>query len=91
MLAEAALFGRREARPLSRYARAFGPAFAVFFLVASAVIVFEGERAASRLAPGALVAPVLVGLAPFAAAALAALPAALVAAPLAAVQRRDPA
>jgi hypothetical protein len=91
VLAEAALFGRREARPLSRYARAFGPAFAVLFLVASAVIVFEGERAATRLAPGALVAPVLVGLAPFAAAALAALPAALVAAPLAAVQPRDPA
>lgn len=89
VLAEAALFGRREARPLSRFARAFGPAFAVLFLVACAVIVFEGDRAAVRLAPGALVAPVLVGLAPFAAAALAALPAALVAAPLAALQPRD--
>ena len=91
VLAEAALFGPREARPVSRYARAFGPAFAVIFLLASAIVVFEGERAAARLAPGALVAPVLVGLAPFAAAALAALPAALLAAPLAAVQRKDPA
>jgi hypothetical protein len=91
VLAEAALFGRREPRPRSGYARAFGPAFAVLFLLANAAIVFEGERAAVRLAPGALVAPVLVGLAPFAAAALAALPAALLAAPLAAAQRRNPA
>ena len=91
VLAEAALFGPREARPLSRYGRAFGPAFAVLFLAANAAVVFEGERAAVRLAPGALVAPVLVGIAPFAAAALAALPAALLAAPLAAIQRRDPA
>jgi hypothetical protein len=89
VLAEAALFGRREARPVSGYGRAFGPAFAVLFLIANAAIVFEGERAAIRLAPGALVAPVLVGLAPFAAAALAALPAALVAAPIAAAQRRS--
>jgi hypothetical protein len=35
------------------------------------------------------VAPVLVGFAPFAAAALAAIPAALVAAPIAAAQRRS--
>jgi len=89
LLAEGALFGRREARPVSGYARAFGPVFAVLFLVASAALVFEGERAAIRLAPGALVAPVLVGLAPFAAAALAALPAALVAAPIAAAQKRN--
>ena len=89
VIAEAALFGRREARPRSSYARAFGASFAVLFLIASAAIVFEGERAAVRLAPGALVAPVLVGLAPFAAAALAALPAALLAAPIAAAQRRN--
>lgn len=89
VLAEAALFGRREERRSSAYARAFGPSFAVLFLVASAAVVFEGERAASRLAPGALVAPVLVGFAPFAAAALAAIPAALVAAPIAAAQRRS--
>jgi hypothetical protein len=89
VLAETTLFGRREQRSLSGYARAFGPAFAVLFLVASAAIVFEGERVAARLAPGALVAPVLVGFAPFAAAVLAALPAALVAAPIAAAQRRN--
>lgn len=89
VLAEAALFGRREARRASGYARAFGPAFATLFLVASAAVVFEGERAAVRLAPGALVAPVLLGFAPFAGAALAAIPAALLAAPIAAARRRD--
>ena len=89
LLAETALFGRREGRVASGYARAFGPAFAVLFLAASAAVVFEGERAANRLAPGALVAPVLVGLAPFAAALLAAAPAALLALPLAAVSRRS--
>jgi hypothetical protein len=89
VLAETALFGRREPRRASGYARAFGPAFAVLFLIASAAIVFEGERAAGRLAPGALVAPVLVGFAPFAAAAFAALPAALLAAPIAAARRRS--
>ena len=86
VLAESALFGRREARALSAYARVFGPAFAALFFVACAAIVFQGERVAARLAPGALVAPVLVGFAPFAAAALAALPAALVAAPIAAAR-----
>lgn len=88
LLAETALFGRRKSGP-SGYGRAFGPAFAVLFLAATAAVVFEGEREASRLAPGALVAPVLVGLAPFAAALLAAVPAALLAGPIAAVRRRN--
>ena len=89
VLAEAAMFGPREARRPSGYARAFSPAFAILLLVASPAVVFEGERAAGRLAPGALVAPILVGLAPFAGAALAAVPAALLAAPIAAVRRRE--
>ena len=89
VLAERALFGRREPRRASGYARVFGPAFASLFIIASGAVVFEGERAAGRLAPGALVAPVLVGFAPFAAAALAAIPAALLAAPFAAARRRN--
>ncbi len=67
----------------------FGPAFALLFLAASALVVFEGERVAGRLAPGALVAPVLVGLAPFLAAAVAVVPAALLALPLAARQEAE--
>jgi hypothetical protein len=89
VLAEGALFGRREARRMGGYGRVFGPAFAFLFLVATAAIIVLGERAAGRLAPGALVAPVLAGLAPFAGAAVAAIPAALVAAPIAAARRRE--
>ena len=89
VLAEGAMFGRREERRVAGYGRVFGPAFATLFLVATAAIVVLGERVAGRLAPGALVAPVLAGLAPFAAAAVAAIPAALLAAPIAAVRRRD--
>jgi hypothetical protein len=89
VLAETALFGRREGRSATGYARAFGPSFATLFFVATAAVVFEGERAAGRLAPGALVAPVLVGIAPFAAAVIAAIPAALLAAPIAAARNRN--
>ena len=89
VLAEKALFGPRESGRRSGYGRIFGPAFALLFLAASALLVFEGERLADRLAPGALVAPILVGLAPFLAAAIAAVPAALLAAPLAAVRKRS--
>jgi hypothetical protein len=88
-LAEKALFGRRETGRRSGYGRMFGPAFALLFLAASALVVFEGERVAGRLAPGALVAPILVGLAPFLAAAIAVVPAALLAVPLAAVWKRS--
>ncbi len=89
VLAERALFGSRgEGGRRSGYGRAFGPAFALLFLAASALVVFEGERIAGRLAPGALVAPVLVGLAPFLAAAVAVVPAAILAAPLAAARKR---
>lgn len=88
-LAEKALFGPRETGRRSGYGKFFGPAFALLFLAASALLVFEGERVADRLAPGALVAPILVGLAPFLAAAIAVVPAALLAAPLAAVRKRS--
>ena len=87
--AEKALFGPRETGRRSVYGRIFGPAFALLFLAASAFLVFEGERVAGRLAPGALVAPILVGLAPFLAAAVAVVPAAVLAAPLAAVRKRS--
>jgi len=88
-LAEKALFGPRETGRRSGYGKIFGPAFALLFLAASALLVFEGERVANRLAPGALVAPILVGLAPFLAAGVAVVPAALLAAPLAAVRKRS--
>ncbi len=88
-LAERALFGPRETGRRSGYGRMFGPTFALLFLAASALVVFEGERVAGRVAPGALVAPLLVGLAPFLAAAIAVVPAAALAAPLAAARKRS--
>jgi 4-amino-4-deoxy-L-arabinose transferase-like glycosyltransferase len=89
-VAERGLFRRRrgEERARSSYTRAFGGIFAVLFLVASGVAVFEGEKVASRVAPGALVAPLLVAFAPFAGAAAAAIPAAVLALPLALARRR---
>ena len=89
VLAEKALFGPREAGRRSGYGRTFGPAYALLFLAASALCVLAGERVAGRLAPGALVAPVLAGLAPFLAAAVAVVPAAILAAPLAALRKRS--
>lgn len=89
VLAEKALFGPRETGRRSGYGRIFGPAFALLFLAASAILVFEGERVAARFAPGALVAPILMALAPFLAAVIAVVPAALLAAPLAAVRKRS--
>lgn len=76
-MAEAGLFGRRQNRPRSTYRRALAPTFAVLFLAATVLLVFQGERTAARMAPGALVAPILVAVAPFCAAAVA-LPFALV-------------
>ena len=89
-IAERGLFGKRsrEERTSSGYHRAFGGIFAVLFLIASGIAVFQGERVAARIAPGALVAPLLVAFAPFAGAAAAAIPAAVLALPLALVRRR---
>ena len=89
-LAESALFGPRQARRRSAYGRAFAFTFTVLFLLASGVVVYAGDRVAARAVPGALVAPLLVAIAPWAGAAVAVLPAALAAAPLAAIRRADP-
>jgi hypothetical protein len=86
-VAENALFGLRpEPRP-SSYRRSFGSVFSVLFLAACGAIVFWGEKAASRKVPGALLAPLIVGLAPFAAGAVALLPAAVLAAPVALLRK----
>ena len=87
---ERAIFGkgRSEPRGASSYGRAFGGIFAVLFLAASGIAVFQGERLAARIAPGALVAPLLVAFAPFAGAVAAALPAAVLALPLSLARRR---
>jgi len=87
-VAESAVFGKREAAPRSDYALVFGVLFNVLFLIATGAVVLLGDRAAGRLAPGTLVAPVLAAAAPFGAAFVAALPAAVLAAPLSALRRR---
>jgi hypothetical protein len=86
-LAENALFGRPARRPRSPYGRSFGAVFSVLFLVASGTLVVAGEGAASRWAPGALLAPLIIAFAPFAAGAAALLPAAALAAPIAAIRK----
>ncbi len=87
VLAERGLLGRPEARPRSAFRGAFEPVFAGTFLIVTAILVWEGDRLASRVAPGALVAPLLVAFAPYAAAALAVVPAAVLAAPLVLILR----
>jgi hypothetical protein len=86
-MAENGLFGRRDPPGDTGYRRAFRLVYAVLFLAGSGPIVFAGERAAGRIAPGALIAPLLVAVAPWIASALAVLPAALLALPLAGVRR----
>ncbi|HJW13142.1 MAG TPA: hypothetical protein VJ776_00520 [Thermoanaerobaculia bacterium] len=88
-LGERAMFGRRKAESRSGYARAFAAVFVLLFLAGSAVAVFLGERLAGRVAPGALVAPALMAFAPFAGAAAALLPAAVLAVPLALARKRS--
>lgn len=85
-MAENGVFGPRPERADSAYRRAFRVIFAVLFLACSGLLVFLGERAADRIAPGALVAPILVAMVPWAAAAVALVPAALLALPLAALR-----
>jgi hypothetical protein len=87
---ERGLFGMPGGQGRSRgsYGKAFGGIFAVLFLVASGIAVFQGEKVAARVAPGALVAPLLVAFAPFAGAAAAAIPAAVLALPLLLARRR---
>jgi hypothetical protein len=79
--------GRRDADGQSSFSRSFAALFPPLFLLGTAALVFFGDRAASRTAPGALLAPVLVALAPFAGGAVALVPAALLAVPVAALRR----
>jgi len=90
-LAERVLFGDRRRRRSSAYVRAFGSAFPVLFLISSALLMWFGERTALRQAPGTLIAPLLASIAPFGAAALAVAPAAVVAGPLALLEKASPA
>lgn len=89
-LAETALFGpvRRETR--SAYSRAFAAVFSLLTLVAAGVLLFLGEGLGARYAPGALIAPLLVALAPFLAVLVAFVPAALLALPVAAIRKAHP-
>ena len=90
-LGERVLFGARSKRRSSAYGRAFGAAFPALFLVASGVLMWFGEKAALRQAPGTLIAPLLAAVVPFAAAGAAVLPAAVLAGPLALLAKANPA
>jgi hypothetical protein len=90
-LAERAVFGKRKRSAPSTYGRAFSAAFPILFFVASAVLIWIGEREALKQAPGSLVAPLLAAVAPFAAAGLAVVPAAAAAGPLALLWKAGPA
>lgn len=87
VLAERALFGRPEEGGRTRYRAIFAATYAVLFLAASGAIVLAGDSFAFRHAPDAVLAPLLVAVAPFVAAAAAVVPAALLAGPLAALRR----
>jgi hypothetical protein len=90
-LAERGIFGRAPKRSDTTYRRTFSGTFAVLFLAATVPLVFWGEKVVARLAPGALVAPILVALAPFGAAVVSFLPAAILAAPLSWLSKMKPA
>jgi hypothetical protein len=87
-VAEDGLYGPRRPVARSAFDRAFRKAFPALYLVTVAVLVMAGDRLSRAYAPGALVTPVLIALAPFAGAAVATLPACLLAAPAAVVSRR---
>lgn len=82
-LAEIGVFGRTGGGPPSAYRRSFAIAFPLLFLAGSGALLLWTDRAASRRAPGALLAPALTAVVPFVAGALAVAPAALLALPLA--------
>ena len=86
-LGERALFGPRKVRRPGGFGRALGSTYPVVFLLGSMVAMWVGERLLLRQAPGALVAPLMAALAPFAGAALAAHPALVLAGPVALVQK----
>ncbi|HEY7114521.1 MAG TPA: hypothetical protein VIA45_16445 [Thermoanaerobaculia bacterium] len=86
-LGERGALGSRQERRRSAFTRSFTALFSPLFLLATAALVFFGDRAAARAAPGVLLAPALVALAPFVGGAAALAPAAVLALPLAAIKR----
>ncbi len=82
-VAERSVFGPRRTRRAGGFGRAFATTYPAFFLVGSAIVMWIAERAALRQAPGALVAPLIAAASPFVGAALAVLPAAALAGPVA--------
>ena len=89
-LAEKGLLGASKRTGRSSFRAVFAGIFAGLFFVATGVLVWVGDRFAARLAPGSLVAPLLVAFAPYGAAAVALVPAAILAAPVAALRKADP-
>ena len=88
-VAEDGIYGPRRTVARSAFDRAFRRAFPALYLLTVAVLVMAGDRLSRAYAPGALVTPILIALAPFAGAALATVPACLLAAPAAVVSRRE--
>ncbi len=86
-VAERAALGPKPKGKSNGFKRSFGPVYNVLYLAASGVLVYLADRLANKHLPGVLVAPLLVAGAPFAAAALAVVPAAVLAAPLALFRR----
>lgn len=88
-VAERAAFGSGPGASGSGFRRSFAAVYNVLYLAASAVVVFLGDRLARKYLAGTLVAPLLVAAAPYAAAALAIVPAAVLAAPLSLFRRAE--
>ncbi|HSD73070.1 MAG TPA: hypothetical protein VLE54_09780 [Thermoanaerobaculia bacterium] len=88
-VAENALYGPRRPVARSIYDRAFRKVFPALYMISVAAIVLAGDRLARSYAPGALIGPVLVALAPFGAALFALVPALLLAAPAAVLLRME--
>ena len=85
--AETAVFGRADGGERSAFRHAFAAVFSVVFMASSAGLLLWADRAAGRAAPGALLAPALAAAAPFLAGAVALVPSALIAAPLARLRK----
>jgi len=86
-VAENTLYGPRRPVARSAFDRAFRKVFPVLYLATVAALVIAGDRLSRAYAPGALVTPVLVALAPFLGAGVAIVPASVLAAPAAVVAR----
>ncbi len=86
-VAENAFYGPRRPVARSAFDRAFRRVFPLLYLVTDAAIVLAGDRLSQAYAPGALVAPVLLALAPFLAGGFALVPALVLAVPVTALDR----